>query len=556
MTFLTQGALAPLDAFHAAVGVIDGDRLRRHYSPGGLAEDASGPLEAETPLQADSPLAKAARLGEPVLLPNEDALRASYPHLVDAWKAVGFGATANLALRDRQGRIIGALGVAWDHPVVFDADLRDRLATVAGIAGQSLDRAQLVDRIRAEARGSEALADLAEVLATARSSDEVAAAAVESAPKVVGADGADVVVVDGPTGQLRREGRILSPTASLPHVDVIRDGGTLTFAGLDQVAERYPDLARNLDARRRHALAVTALRDSSGRRVGALGFEWDDPVRLDTLKVSALRSVAELVSQALERAQLSDAEHRLALTLQGSVLAPLPTASGIDVAARYLPAARSVGMGGDWYEGIVLDDDRYLVVVGDVAGHGITAVGQMAQFRAVIGALARLDTKLDELFPMATAVVQGIDPIASAVAAEIDTRAGVLRYSAAGHPPPLLRMPDGEVRVLEGGRQSLLGVAMPGRASGEHPFPVGATLICYTDGLIERRVEAIDESVRRLAVTVAGLPLLPNAPVDPQRVADELLRACLPQRDQTDDVALAVLTRRSAQGTGRGRDAP
>jgi CHASE1-domain containing sensor protein len=558
MTFLTQGVLAPLDAFHAAVAVIEGKQLRRHYSPGGVSDEAAaaGALQEETSLQADSPLAKAARLGEPVLLRDEAALKASYPHLVESWRSVGFGATANLALRDRQGRIIGALGVAWDHPVTFDADLRDRLATVAGIAGQTIDRAQLVDRIRAEARGSEALAELAEVLATARSADEVAAAAVETAPRVVGADGADVVVVDPPTGQMRRDGAPLAPTDPLPHIDVIRDGGTLTFAGLDQVAERYPDLARTLEGRGRHALAVTALRDSSARRVGALGFEWDDPVQLDRLKVSSLRSVAELVSQALERAQLSDAEHRLALTLQGSVLAPLPRASGLELAARYLPAARSVGMGGDWYEGIVLDDDRYLVVVGDVAGHGITAVGQMAQFRAVIGALARLDTKLDELFPLATAVVQGIDPIASAVAAEIDVRAGVVRYSAAGHPPPLLRMPDGEVRVLEGGRQSLLGVAMPGRPAGEHPFPAGATLICYTDGLIERRAEAIDESVRRLALTVGALPLLPGAPVDPQQVADELLRACLPQRDQTDDVAVAVLTRQSAQASARGRDAP
>jgi serine phosphatase RsbU (regulator of sigma subunit) len=349
---------------------------------------------------------------------------------------------------------------------------------------------------------------------------------------------------------------VVAATAWLPHGAAIRDGSTLTFASRAQVADRYPELANELERRGRHALAVTPLRDSGGRRVGALSFEWDDPVRLDTLKVTSLRSVADLVSQALERAQLSDAEHRLALTLQGSVLAPLPPANGLDVAARYLPAARSVGMGGDWYEGVVIDDDRYLVVVGDVAGHGITAVGQMAQFRAVIGAMARLDTPLDELFPLATTVVQGIDPIASAVAAEIDVRAGLLRYSAAGHPPPLLRMPDGEVLVLEGGRQSLLGVAMPGKPAGEHPVPPGAILICYTDGLIERRAEAIDESVRRLADLVAALPLRRGVPIDPQQVADELLRVCLPQRDQTDDVALAVLIRRSAQGTARGRDAP
>ncbi|MCU1496948.1 MAG: magnesium or manganese-dependent protein phosphatase, partial [Acidimicrobiales bacterium] len=229
MTFLTQGVLAPLDAFHAAVGVVDGPVLRRHFTPGELSDLVAASLSADTPLQADSPLTQVARLGEPVLLADEAALRAGYPHLVEAWLAVGFGATANLPLRDRQGNIIGALGVAWDHPVAFDADLRDRLSTVAGIAGQTLERAQLVDRIRGEARGSEALAELAEVLATARSSEEVAAATVSHAAKVVGADGADVAVLDPATGQLRMGDTLIERGAVLPHADVMTSGGTLTF---------------------------------------------------------------------------------------------------------------------------------------------------------------------------------------------------------------------------------------------------------------------------------------------------------------------------------------
>lgn len=378
MTYLTSGVLAPLEAFHAAVGVVEGDLLRRYFTPGPLADAARAALPATNPLVADTPLTESARTDTAVLLPSTDAMRRRYPHLAEAWEAASFGATANIPLHDRSGAVIGALGVAWDHPVDFDADLLDRLATVAGIAGQTL-----------------------------------------------------------------------------------------------------------------------------------------------------------------ERALQGDAEHRLVGALQRDVLAPLPEAPGLVCAARYLPAARTVGMGGDWFEGIVLDDGRYVVVVGDIAGHGITAVGQMAQFRSMLGTLVRIGTPLDQVVERASRSVEGTGRIATAVVVAIDAAAGTLEYVAAGHPPPILRLPDGSTVLLSEGRRPLIGVTKPSVPAGSHPFPVGATVFCYTDGLIERRGEAIDRSVQQLADRVAAL-----APGDPAAMADQLLAACLPDQEQTDDVALAVLTRR------------
>jgi serine phosphatase RsbU (regulator of sigma subunit)/CHASE1-domain containing sensor protein len=379
MTYLTAGVLAPLDAFHAAVGVVDGDRLRRYFTPNGLSPSVTSALPTANPLDADTPLTQAAREDEPVLLPSTTVMQERYPQLADAWIAAGFGATANVPLRDRQGTVIGALGVAWDHPVVFDADLLDRLATVAGIAGQSL-----------------------------------------------------------------------------------------------------------------------------------------------------------------ERAQLADAEHRVVGQLQSSALAPLPKIPQLVCAARYLPAASSVGMGGDWFEGLVLDDGRYVVVVGDVAGHGINAVAQMAQLRSMISTLVRLGTPIPELVEQASRAVEGTGRIATAVVVAIDPVAGQLEYVAAGHPPPILRLPDGTTDVLGEGRRPLIGVTRPSDGSGTHAFPVGASLLCYTDGLIERRTEAIDQSVRRLAERFATVPA-----GDPERMADDLLASSLQHEDASDDVALAVITRRA-----------
>ncbi len=379
MSYLTSGVLAPLDGIHAAVGVVEGDRLKRYFTPGPLAQATRTALPATNPLSADTPLTVAARTDEAVLLASTAEMRNRYPHLADAWMAAGFGATANLPLHDRQGAVIGALGVAWDGPVEFDADLVGRLTTVAGIAGQSL-----------------------------------------------------------------------------------------------------------------------------------------------------------------ERARLADAEHRLVDALQTDVLAPLPHSEGLACAARYLPASQSVGMGGDWFEGILLDDGRYVVVVGDIAGHGITAVGHMAQFRTMLGTLIRLGTPLDQLIERASRSVEGTGRIATAVVVAIDPAAGMLTYVAAGHPPPLLRLPDGTTRVLGDGRRPLIGVTRESDPAGTHEFPVGATLLCYTDGLIERRTESIDLSVRRLAEQLAGLD-----PGDPERMADSLLEVCLLPGEQTDDVALALITRRA-----------
>jgi serine phosphatase RsbU (regulator of sigma subunit) len=194
-------------------------------------------------------------------------------------------------------------------------------------------------------------------------------------------------------------------------------------------------------------------------------------------------------------------------------------------------------MGGDWYDVIALDDHRYALIVGDVAGHGITAVGDMAQLRAVISALVRLGSPLGEVFSQATILLQASDhnPTASSLLAIVDSREGSVAYAVAGHPPPLVRMPDGEVVSLMEGRQPILGVTVSATEGAGHPFPPGATLVAYTDGLIERRGESIDKSIERLQTHLG------SAPEGAVAVADHLLEQCLSGYGPADDIALVVI---------------
>ena len=181
------------------------------------------------------------------------------------------------------------------------------------------------------------------------------------------------------------------------------------------------------------------------------------------------------------------------------------------------------------------------MVVGDIAGHGITAVADMIQVRSIVAALARGGVPLGAVFPQATGLlVGGRDLVTASVAmAIVDPSAGSVEYVHAGHPPLLVRHADGTVEVLEDARQSLLGLPVEHVEPGRAAFEPGAVLIAYTDGLVERRDESFDESVARLVGIVADLDV--SVPLDAQ--ADWLLARCLGDDEHQDDVALVLVRR-------------
>ena len=190
----------------------------------------------------------------------------------------------------------------------------------------------------------------------------------------------------------------------------------------------------------------------------------------------------------------------VAESLQRSVLANVaPTLEGLDVAVRYASAA-SYQLGGDWWDCLVLDQERVAFVIGDVAGHGVSAVAAMTQVRAALRAYLfasnDLGHSLDQLDRFMSALLG--DQIASAQIAVVDRRTRVIELASAGHPAPLLLPPDPE--------QPLRPVPRPvlGLGSGEAvvtavEVPPGTTLVMFTDGVVERRGVDLFESLEQLA---------------------------------------------------------
>ncbi|MFF3377308.1 PP2C family protein-serine/threonine phosphatase [Streptomyces sp. NPDC002680] len=257
---------------------------------------------------------------------------------------------------------------------------------------------------------------------------------------------------------------------------------------------------------------------------------------------------AELYTRARELQDLNDRlrraharEREVALALQEAMLPAHRQVGHHRAAVRYRPAVGSLNVCGDWYDLVdLVGGDRIGVSVGDVVGHGLGAAGVMGQLRSALSAASRVAEgpaqALDVLGRYAH-VVDGAES-ATAVTTFIDFERCTITYSCAGHPPPVLVHPDGRVEFLDRATDPPLD-ARPDpapRPQAETTFTAGATLVLYTDGLIERRHEDIDIGLTRLADSLAR-----HRAADPERLADAVLLELLPPGGATDDTALIVV---------------
>ena len=232
--------------------------------------------------------------------------------------------------------------------------------------------------------------------------------------------------------------------------------------------------------------------------------------------------------------------------LQRQLLTKLPEPDHLHVVARYRPADEEAQIGGDWYDAFVQPDGALVAVVGDATGHDMTAAALMGQVRTLLRGIG-YDTGAApaEILHRVDAAIQGlgIDTLATCLVARMEQDAAaedrglrILRWSNAGHPPPVLLGPDGTVSLLEGPSELLLGVdADCARSDHTVVLAPGSVVLLYTDGLVERRREGLDRGLARLRQTVAALAGLPL-----EDFCDRLLERMLPDGGE-DDVALLVL---------------
>ncbi|GHE03442.1 hypothetical protein GCM10010339_30690 [Streptomyces alanosinicus] len=244
-------------------------------------------------------------------------------------------------------------------------------------------------------------------------------------------------------------------------------------------------------------------------------------------------------AEAAERLRASERRQReTAVTLQRSLLPQeLEQPDDLRIAATYQPGGTEAAVGGDWYDVITLGGGRTALVIGDVMGRGVRAAAVMGQLRTAVRAYARLDLPPHEVLQLLDGLATEIDAnqIATCVYAVHDPNEGRLVYASAGHLPILVRDESGTVSRADEPTGPPLGTGGWIHTSGAIALGPGSTAVLYTDGLVERRDEDLDEGIAALERALAG------ATGTPQVVCDRLVRSAGVTADHDDDVAVLVL---------------
>lgn len=272
------------------------------------------------------------------------------------------------------------------------------------------------------------------------------------------------------------------------------------------------------------------------------------PIRLADGPVIGVAAIARDVTEVLAlQAELDAtvARQRDALReLQASLVPDLPSVAGADLAVRYVAASDDVHLGGDWLDVCPTPDGRLALVVGDVVGHGLSAVGMAARLSGAVRAAVCSGAGPGQVLATLNAVltIDDLAGLATATVVFLDLADGRLEYASAGHPPPFVRAPGAPARQLEVEPGVMLGCQAPSAyPTAQADLPRGGALVLHTDGLVEREREDLDAGFARLA---GALDVAAGHPRTAGDLLEGVLDACLAGRGRGDDVCVLALVRR------------
>ena len=218
--------------------------------------------------------------------------------------------------------------------------------------------------------------------------------------------------------------------------------------------------------------------------------------------VVVAQDLAQRAALRLEQARHYTREHAVARQLQHALLSePAGAHPDLEIASHYLPADQSAQVGGDWFDTIPLPQGRTLLVMGDVMGHGVEAAVAMSQYRSLLRVTAARDLPPHQILNRvdAAAIAAGLDRVATCLLVLIDPHTQLRHHASAGHLPPALLHPDRRTELLPTDPGPPLGTGTGGYRTHSNTIHPDAVLLLYTDGLVERRGEDIDDCLQRLA---------------------------------------------------------
>ncbi|MDX6284499.1 MAG: hypothetical protein QOH03_5570 [Kribbellaceae bacterium] len=510
---------------------------------------------------------------EPVVVTDID-LDPLWDDFRDLARRAGLRACWSLPLLT-DGELVGTFAMYYPEPREPSEDDRELAAMFARTVALAIQRERQenarLSAVAAEADYARRLSRLAEVsleFAAVETLDDLVDVVTRRGVAVLGADGGAITVRDDDLGVVHLsvshglDARVpvsyaqIPLDSRIPGAYVARTGETVLFPDRESGLAWSEQMRPVLEATGRDAWATLPL-NVGGRLLGALVVSWTEARTFDRADMALLSGMAAQCAQTLHRIQSQTAQRQAAATakrmseaFQRSLLTRPPHPDDVSVAVRYLPAVEQAQVGGDWYDAFTTAAGATTLVVGDVNGHDRDAAAGMGQIRNILRGLvydsdstpahllSRLDAALSglRLNLMATAVLMQTGP---QVLLPDGTPGVPLSWSNAGHLPPVMRRADGTVEVLRTEPDLLLGLLPDAeRQDAATVLPEGATLLLYTDGLVERRGVDIDVGIARLASALDELADLPL-----EQLCTVLVDRLAPVGD--DDIALLAVRPRT-----------